>query len=769
MLVAGAAAILLVLAAMTFAVLTGAVGAGRFLGSWGISVVIVTSALACMARAVFVSEQRWLWVVLALGFGSYAVGTIIWSFWLQYEAEPPFPSISDPLWLFLYPCCYVALIAQFRATVSKIPSGVWLDGIIAGLAIAALGSELLYGAVTSTTSEGAAAIGVNFAYPVCDIVLVALVVSIFTLIGWRPNKTMLVIGAGFLLLGVADSVYVNQVSAGTYLPGGAANLLWSAGMAALGVAAWLPASTVGPPRVRSPAVLAPPFVFACGSVALLVYDHFANVNLLSVVLATLAVFATMIRAALSFRELGALADTRRQALTDDLTGLSNRRALSRDLTEAVESARESGEDVALVIIDLDQFKELNDSLGHHWGDLLLREIGPRLQGALGRRDVLARLGGDEFAVLLPGVDAARAVPTVERLLARLEDPFELEELELRVSASFGIAGFPGQADDSESLMRHADVAMYQAKAGPTGHAVYVAERDKASRQKLLLASGLKPAIEQHQLRLHYQPQLDPHTGDITCVEGLVRWEHPERGLLGPAEFLPPAERAGLMRPITREVAEIAISECAEWRSRGLDTRVAINLSASDVLDLQLPDELFSALARWALPPDALKLEITENIVMVDPAGVAKTLQRLQDHGIALSLDDYGTGLSSLRYLKQLPLDELKIDRSLVTNVAGDPADRAIVASTVDLAHSLGLAVVAEGVEDEVALEKLIGLGCNLVQGFHVCRPKPASEIEEWIAARSQVRHLARRRRASQLAEISTSPTPAGRPRLTQTT
>ena len=385
--------------------------------------------------------------------------------------------------------------------------------------------------------------------------------------------------------------------------------------------------------------------------------------------------------------------------------------------------------MALLLADLDGFKELNDTLGHHAGDLVLSQLGPRLTDALPDVELLARIGGDEFALLVStGPDRRTAVSVAERLLAALTEPFSIDGISLTVQASVGIARYPMHGTDANALLRHADVAMYQAKATQTGWLEYQAERDVHSRARLALAGELRRAISDGELVVHYQPKADLGRGAVTSVEALVRWQHPELGLLPPAEFVPMAEQTDLIRPLTLFVLDDAVRQAREWEEAGLDLSVAVNLAMGNLLDARLPEDVAERLARHRLAPRRLILEITENVVMADPARIVEVLGRLRSLGVGLSLDDFGTGHSSLAYLRQLQVDELKIDRSFVTDMVNDEQNAAIVRSTIDLAHAIGLRVVAEGVEDADTLFELKAMGADEAQGFYLSRPVPPAEI-----------------------------------------
>ena len=432
------------------------------------------------------------------------------------------------------------------------------------------------------------------------------------------------------------------------------------------------------------------------------------------------------------RELRALAAQREHdANHDPLTGLANRRKLFARIESAIAEAKAGRLKLPLLLIDLDHFKELNDTLGHQAGDRLLQEIRPRLMAGVPEADLIARVGGDEFALLLPpGSTAEQAQRAAERLLREIEQPFRFQGLTLLVRASAGIAVFPEHGRDVESLMQRADIAMYSAKSRGVGFEVYSASRDGHSRARLALIGELPEAIESGQIVVHYQPKFNLVTGEIDGAEALVRWEHPQFGLLGPGAFIPLAEQTGLMRPLTLRVLDDAISQCAAWNAVGLKISVAVNLGAPNLLDLGLPTDVQTLLEKWDVEPALLHLEITETIVAADPVRVIEIMKALGALGIELSLDDFGTGSSSLAYLRELPVQELKIDKSFILGMDEDDEAATIVQTIVGLAHNLGLRAVAEGIETEETYRLLADGGCDYGQGFLMGRPMPAAELTE---------------------------------------
>jgi diguanylate cyclase (GGDEF)-like protein len=428
------------------------------------------------------------------------------------------------------------------------------------------------------------------------------------------------------------------------------------------------------------------------------------------------------------------AATRHQALHDALTGLPNRTLLLDRTDQAIRSAARAQSPVALMLIDLDRFKEVNDTLGHHHGDVLLQQVAERLRGALRDSDTVARLGGDEFAILLPHLPSAEDTAEVARKLGcALEEPFTVEGLTLDVDASIGVAAYPLHGTDADTLLQRADVAMYAAKEAHAGHVMYDLRLDRNTTQRLNLLGQLRRAVANGELVLHYQPKAYSGTGKVHGVEALVRWQHPELGLIFPDQFIPLAESTGLIRPLSTYVLEAAVRQCRTWRDAGHDLSVAVNISARCLLDVSLPDEVAKLLHTWDVAAGRLVLEITESTIMADPALALDILTRLHELGVQLAIDDFGTGYSSMAYLKSLPVHELKVDRSFVMHMRTNSSDRVIVRSTVDLGHNLGLQVVAEGVEDQETWQELAALGCDTVQGYYLGKPMPAGELTDWLA------------------------------------
>jgi len=424
---------------------------------------------------------------------------------------------------------------------------------------------------------------------------------------------------------------------------------------------------------------------------------------------------------------------RHQALYDGLTGLPNRTLFHDRVKHALVAARRESEELAVLMLDLDRFKEINDTLGHAAGDDVLREVAWRLSKATRKGDSIARLGGDEFSILLPNASEADAAMVVSRVSSCLEEPIVVQDLPLRVDASIGLAAFPRDGGDADLLIQHADVAMYAAKAANGGFAMYERFADPHTPDRLALIGELRGALEREEIVLYYQPQMTLSTGGIMAVEALIRWQHPQRGLIPPDEFIPFVQETGLIKPLTHYVLDRALRQCRTWMDQGRPMKVAVNLAMRNLLDADLPVDVADLLKLNGVSTNLLVLEITESAVICDPLRTEAVLARLARMGVRLSVDDFGTGYSSLTYLTRLPIHEIKIDRSFVTNMNSSADKEVVVRSTIDLARNLGKQVVAEGVETAGVLQRLEELGCHLVQGYYVSRPLPAEELDAWLA------------------------------------
>lgn len=719
----------------------------------------------CLVRL----RRRWSGASLFLGLGilAYVVGQGIWGFNQLTTHETSFPLPADIAFLVDFVLLLLGVLllsAHPLARISRVRVG--LDGVMMMIAIITFSWYFVLGPTLLQGGTSLLAKVVGTAYPCGDLVLL-----LCALLLWARQKDR-VLRAGFLLLllglltlVLTDGVYDSLSLQNSFAIGGLIDPLWSLSFQCIGLAvlalqqatALPPAVSPGPLRSLWPTLLPYAFIPALGLLLLYTWRTPGEAALLPGVYvgAALLLGLVLVRQIVAMRELHTLyvnndaltsANTQLETLAqqleiqathDTLTGLPNRSLLWRRIELAAPSTDRDQHGAALLIVDLDRFKEVNDTFGHQLGDQLLQQVGERLRRSIDATVTISRLGGDEFAVFLPGADETAALQTVTHLQTALEEPFLIGGYSLQIEASTGIALFPAHGNDPRTLSQHADMAMSLAKEKPERCALYDVSQDQYSTRRLALLGDLRKAIANNELHLYYQPKAELHTGLVTGVEALVRWQHPTQGYLPPDLFIPLAEQTGLITPLTRWVAETAIRQCREWLDTGRELRVAINLSMRNLHDTSLPDAIADLLSQYRVPPRLLCCEITESAIMTDAEQTLRVLTHLFALGVRISIDDYGTGYASLSYLKRLPADELKIDRAFVQHVATDQADQAIVRSTVGMAHSLGIQVVAEGIEDQETWNVLASLKCDIAQGYYLSRPILAPDLERWLDARTE--------------------------------
>ena len=706
---------------------------------WGYLLLLVLSAVVCWLRAASVERDRAAWACAGAAIACWALGH---GYADAFPPPSPAPAFSpvDACYLGFFPLMYAALWLRGRHRGEGSSMTTWLDGLTGALSIAAIASALAFEPVVALTGGDPAAITVELAYPTGDVLLMGSALAALLVHGWRGDRATGLLAAAMAVAAVADTSSLVDLAVGVSDHGRILGTCWPLAALLVAAAAWHePADPREDAAAGSLRAQVPTGVCAALAVLVLVLDNVRPVNGLAGVLATAAMSVIIVRLALADRQTGALERNRMLARTDDLTGLANRRGFYEEGEERIAEALGAARSIALLLIDLDRFKELNDTLGHAAGDDLLRDFARRLRDAMPRVALLSRLGGDEFVVLLPdGSDETHARRAARRLAESLDAPFEVDGLRTNVRASVGAAVGPRDGTSRAELLRHADIAMYQSKTRKTELEVYVPEEDRHSRERIELAGQLPAAIDRDELVLHFQPKVELATGHVTGAEALVRWRHPSRGMLGPNEFLPLAEQHGLMRRLTLQVLRQALRQQAAWRKDGIALQVAVNISAANLLDPAFPGDVAEVIRRQATPGGALVFELTEDTLMADPQRALDVLAQLGEMGIGLALDDFGTGYSSLAHLKRLPVQELKIDRSFVLDMTTDAEDAVIVRSTVDLARNLGLHVVAEGVETAEAYEQLAASGCHAAQGYHLSRPLPAPELTRWLRRRGLV-------------------------------
>ncbi len=643
----------------------------------------------------------------------------------------------DALSLAAYLTLYVTLVGLIRARVPRFHPSMWLDGIIGALSATAVGVAFLLGPYLESAPGREPVPLLQLGMPATDVLLMALLVAVGSILGVRLDRTLVLVASALALMMVADLILFARTVAGTYVDGGPLELIWLSSICLVALAAHIarprpqPRADADDGRTRLGwRLLALPLLCNVASLVVLALGWGDQLPAAAPWLAIGCVLAAIARTGITFREVRAFNEVREQARTDYVPGGATGGAGGPPAGGARAAAR-ARRPAALLLLDLDGFKEVNDSLGHTAGDQLLRQIGPRLLPALGPGELLARLGGDEFAVLLPEASLDQAQERAERLRALLLQPFPVEDIRLHVGVSIGVATAPVPAATVQEMLRCADVAMYAAKAAREGVHVYVPDPHGGSADRLRTMEELRSALQGDELVVHLQPQVGFADGRVVGVEALLRWQHPVRGLLSPADVLPAAEQAGLLRPLTDKVLELALTAAELWWSTDA-VPVSVNLSAANVNDVDLPSKVASALRRHGLPAEALTLELVEDTLMADPERGRQVLAELRRLGVRTSIDDYGTGYSSLAYLRHLPADELKLDRSLTADVVGDRRAGAIVRHTVALAHELGLRLVVEGVESAASCAALARLGCDIAQGYAIARPMPVADFLTWL-------------------------------------
>jgi len=692
-------------------------------------------ALAVFLRGVrYPADRAWSWLIAA-GIGSFAVGDVVFTSYVAHQDPEPFPSVADIGFLGLYPLVALGLLMLVRHDAGTVRRGaatvrrsVLLDGLTAFFGAATVAGAFAAPLIAAGDADSTLGVLVNAGYPVGDGTLIAMVVGVFVLRGGHPGFYGWV-GAGLATFAVGDAFYLYRVATETYSMGSPMDAFWAIGLNIVAFGVWRPRHDTATDRVNSVWTLSAPLVSVLLVIGVLVRASVVHTPLPVVLLAAATLLAASGRIVDGFLAVMDIARVRAEARTDELTGLGNRRLLYERI-EAGIPRRGTGEAMFLLLVDLDRFKEVNDSLGHAVGDEVLRTVAARLQATLQPDDVLVRLGGDEFALLLGRrpVDFDVLART-QQVAAEICAPIQLDGLSLHVEPSIGIACAPLDAQDRTDLMRHADIAMYDAKSTHAGAARYDRARDGNALERLQLVAELRQALaaDLGQIVVHYQPKCEL-TGRAVGAEALVRWQHPGRGLVGPDKFLPAAEANSLMPALTRHVLRAALAQCRRWRATDPLVTVSVNLSVTSLLDQNLVDHVSTALAEAGVPPDALVLEITETTIMMDPERSNRTLRAIRERGIKLSIDDFGTGHCSLAYLRDLPVQELKLDRSFVRDIAARERDAAIVRSTIDLAHSLGLTLVAEGIEDAAGADLLRRMGCDIAQGYYFGRPQPGTDV-----------------------------------------
>ena len=675
--------------------------------------------------AIVQRHRRYPLLMLSAGVLLWATGSAL----LNGSGQPDltsFPARGEVFFLLSYVALAGYLLADTAPQRSR-RGATWLETAnVCGGAVCLAGAVLITPAAQQVNADGLRLL-LALIYPLLDVVLGVLVVGQVLMRYRDSSREAAALLLGFVLFAFADLSFIGDLSGGTYTFQWVNVALWAGGFSFIVDAACRPRSAVtrGVPQRSLPvAVLAA----SMSATVVLALEPAGTVRtyLLLPAIATLA--AAGARMLVAVRDAQRAAQAVALSLSDDLTGLPNRRAVYERLDRRMAADRPH----ALMLMDLDGFKDINDTLGHSAGDAVLRELAAR--GSIVPAGVMvARLGGDEFAILVDSIDEIVLHELAQTVLAAVREPITVDGITLSVDASIGITvRQPGDTQSSE-LLRRADVAMYDAKRGRLGVVLYEPTNDRFSRQRLALGEDLRIAIRTGQLELWYQPQQEASSGRICGVEALIRWRHPTRGLLSPAEFLPVARRSGLMLTLSEEIGRIAVADVAAWRKRGINTRVAINCAAPELMSGVFLPRLAEAISAAGLSPSEFVIEVTEDSFLAEPERARAMLTELTVLGFEIAVDDYGTGFSSLSYLRDLPITEIKMDRSFVAAMSTDTRSRLIVVSTFHLADALGLRMVAEGVEDAETARDLAALGVHVLQGYHLSRPLPPDRIAAYLS------------------------------------
>jgi diguanylate cyclase (GGDEF)-like protein len=699
--------------------------AGAHIEATAVGVFFVALLWRLLTSARHAPDRRVALLLLGLGIALWGVGSAVLKV-TGILAPPTFPSRTELLFL----ASYLGLAGFLLLDVPrrKVPAlSVCLEASV--ICSAAVGSAALL--VLTPLSYGFDRPGVPLLlaviYPLIDLTLMVLVLAQVLLRQRARSTRTAMLAAGFGTLAVADSSFLLTLSSGTYTTALALTMTYGLAFAFIVSAALSRPSDVG---TAAPVALGPRTLVlaAGGALVALVVAPDTPFGICVTVTSVLTLVSAGGRLVVALRDAQGATEAFRLSRTDELTDLPNRRALLTD----VDAELAAGHRLSLMLLDLDGFKEINDSLGHGVGDRVLVLVADRLRSRFGHRLSLSRLGGDEFAFVVADDDEIAVVTLANDICQVVAEPIEVDDLTLHVSASMGVAGKDSDALSSTDLLRRADIAMYEAKATRCGALAYDAAHDSFSRHRLRRGEDLRRGLRQGELVMWYQPQVDAATQQVTAVEALVRWRHPQEGLLSPADFLPEARRHGLMPALSQAVVRRVVADARRWATAGHDFRVCLNLAPPEILGGLVLPVLLEATAAADLPADRLLIEVTEDSLMADPDGARARLLELRDQHIQSAIDDYGTGFSSLAYLRNLPVSELKMDRTFISTMLEDPSSRVIVHATTTMAHALGMRLVAEGVEDAATAAALIAMGVDVLQGYHIARPMPADDVDPWV-------------------------------------
>ena len=717
-------------------------------------------ASGCSALAARSAEgrQRRAWICLAVGSAGWAGGEALWIFYERVLHQSPFPSLADASYLLFPIGAGVAMVFFPSGYSGQSRARFVLDGFIVAGALFEISWVFVLRSVYDAGGTSSFALGLSLTYPIADIAIltVALVVLARARTGRRTTLAMLTVGV--VMMALSDSAFAYLTANDAYFSGHVIDIGWAIAFLTFGMAALIsrriPEAVVVVPQVPSGVSMWLPYIPVAIAALVCIPAYLPTPGLGPIfVSSTLLMSAVMARQFIVVRQnqrlLKLVAD---QALRDTLTGLANRDLFNDRLMHAVQLHENDNQSVAVLSMDLDDFKLVNDSLGHPAGDALLIQAAERLLGCVRTSDTVARVGGDEFAVLMEGLpELSRLV--AHRVVAAFEEPFVIDGQQLLMRPSVGLAVASAANPDlsADVLLKQADVAMYTAKRSKSGGLhTFTPDMALADQQELELPTDssesaergaavrllgeLRHAIDHGDLTVFYQPKFDLRSGDVVGVEALVRWPHPRRGLLGPAHFLPLVRKRGLMRAVTDIVLSQALDDAAEWQAMGIGVPIAVNVFAPSLGDLDLPTHIASALAVRDLSPEDLTIEITEDFLLDNIDRTRSVLERLRQRGIRIAIDDFGSGYSALWYLRELAIDEVKLDRHFIAPIRVDARAAAVVRGVVDLAHVLGVTTVAEGVENAETAERLREFGCDVAQGYYYSPPISAAAMMNMLAS-----------------------------------
>jgi diguanylate cyclase (GGDEF)-like protein len=699
------------------------------------TVVLVCTCLLALVRPVLVRRNRPAWILIALAVTSWSVGDIYWSAAFADAEVIPVPSLADAFYVGMYPLAYVGLILLARAGARRLPAPVWLDGIVCALAAGAVFAAItLADVLAQAGGDDSSATLTNLSYPIGDLVLMVVSVAALATVRWRPDPAWWLLGLGSAFFAVADTTYLFTLANNTYTDGNWVDGMWMLGLTFIALAGSAPRR--GPvEEMRGFAALLVPILFSLSALGVLIFGTFVELHPVAIVLASTCLVAAGARTAITFEQTRELNRTQVAANTDALSGLGNRRVLDAQLAAQLSTTTGQGNHLVLTIISVDHLPDINSILGYIAGDTILNTVGARLRDSLPAGAVAARLGGVEMAVLrvvgpggLSGVDRE-----TRALLRSLVSPVPAGDAAVHIELSAGIALAPLHATQPADLIRCAADALRLAKENRSEVEMYDPAADIGNEFGPAMFADLLRAVERIEFTTYYQPKVDVGSGRPVAVEAVLRWHHPVLGVVDVDLVRPMAARVGLARQMTRILLESALNNCAAWRRQGVEFGVAVDVTAADVLDAQLPYDLARLINKLALPPSAVTLEISEEVILIDPRRTATALGQFRHFGVRLALDHYGRSAPSLTRLRSTPVDELKLDRSFVGPILDSPQDAAVVRSTVELAKSLNIVTVVEGVDSPELFDAVVDVGCVGAQGAALAPAMTIDALRSWVS------------------------------------